>query len=67
VALQGNLEPLLLLAPWEVLEPRAAQIVAEGRKLSGHVFNLGHGIIPEVPPDTVTRLVARIHELGARG
>jgi len=67
VALQGNLEPLLLLAPWEVLEPRAAQIVAEGRKLSGHVFNLGHGIISEVPPDTVTRLVARIHELGARG
>ncbi len=67
VALQGNLEPLLLLAPWEVLEPRAAQIVAEGKKLSGHVFNLGHGIIPEVPPDMVTRLVARIHELGARG
>ncbi len=66
VALQGNLDPMLLLAPWDVLEPRAQSIVAEGRELSGHVFNLGHGIVPEVPPAMVTRLVERIHELGAR-
>ncbi|HSC89445.1 MAG TPA: uroporphyrinogen decarboxylase [Polyangiaceae bacterium] len=66
VALQGNLEPMLLLAPWQVLAERAARVVAEGRELSGHVFNLGHGIVPEVPEDVVTRLVDHVHELGAR-
>jgi len=66
VALQGNLEPLLLLAPWETLEARTAKIVEEGKALSGHIFNLGHGIIPEVSPPVVTRLVETIHELGLR-
>jgi uroporphyrinogen decarboxylase len=66
VALQGNLEPLLLLAPWSVLEPRVRKIVEEGRALPGHIFNLGHGIVPETPPDVVTRVVELVHELGAR-
>ncbi len=66
VAYQGNLDPMLLLAPWEVLEPRALSIVREGKELEGHVFNLGHGIIPEVDPAVVTRLVATIHENSAR-
>ena len=66
VAYQGNLEPMLLLAPWEVLAPRAAQVIEEGKKLPGHIFNLGHGIVPEVDPGTVTRLVEFIHETSAR-
>ncbi len=67
VALQGNLDPFLLLAPWPVLEARVRKIVEEGRTLSGHIFNLGHGIVPETPPDAVTRVVELVHEVGARG
>ncbi len=66
VAYQGNLEPMLLLAPWEVLSARALSVIAEGKELPGHVFNLGHGIVPEVDPAVVTRLVEFIHENSAR-
>ena len=66
VAYQGNLEPMLLLSPWEVLAPRAESIIEEGKKLPGHIFNLGHGIVPQVDPDVVTRLVEFIHEKSAR-
>ncbi len=66
IAYQGNLEPMLLLAPWEVLAPRAESIIEEGKKLPGHIFNLGHGIVPDVNPDVVTRLVELVHEKGMR-
>lgn len=66
VAYQGNLEPMLLLAPWDVLAPRAQSIIEEGKKLPGHIFNLGHGIVPDVDPAVVTRLVEFIHEKSAR-
>jgi uroporphyrinogen decarboxylase len=66
VALQGNLDPMLLLAPWEVLRGRAETIVNEGKSLPGHIFNLGHGIVPEVDPSQVTRLTDWIHEAGRR-
>lgn len=66
VAYQGNLEPMLLLAPWHVLEKRARAVVSEGRPLPGHVFNLGHGIVPETDADVVTRLVALVHEVSER-
>jgi uroporphyrinogen decarboxylase len=66
VALQGNLDPMLLLAPWEVLEARAKTIVQEGKQLSGHIFNLGHGIVPEVDPGQVSRLTSFVHEVGRR-
>lgn len=66
VAYQGNLEPMLLLAPWEVLAPRAESITLEGKKLPGHIFNLGHGIVPQVDPSVVTRLVEFIHEKSVR-
>lgn len=66
VAYQGNLEPMLLLAPWELLSQRALSIIEEGKKLPGHVFNLGHGIVPQVDPAVVTRLVQFIHENSAR-
>jgi|SRR6188768_808271 len=66
VAYQGNLEPMLLLAPWDVLSARALAVIEEGKQLPGHVFNLGHGIVPEVNPAVVTRLVEFIHEKSAR-
>ena len=64
-ALQGNLDPAVLLAGWDVVEPRARAIVDRGRALSGHVFNLGHGVLPETDPDIPARLVDLVHEASA--
>ena len=49
-ALQGNLDPAILLAPWEVIEQRAKDVIGRGRTAEGHVFNLGHGVLPEHRP-----------------
>jgi len=59
-AIQGNLDPAALLAPWRVLAPRVDAVLEAGGA-RGHIFNLGHGILPETPIDTVTRLVERVH------
>ena len=64
--LQGNLDPALLFAPWPALERRVREIVEEGRAAPGHVFNLGHGVLPETDPDVVTRVVELVHEVSAR-
>jgi uroporphyrinogen decarboxylase len=61
-ALQGNLDPAVLLAGWDVVEPRARAILDRGRALPGHVFNLGHGVLPETDPDTLARLTDLVHE-----
>jgi uroporphyrinogen decarboxylase len=60
-AVQGNLDPALLFAPWEVVEREAKRVLAEGKATPGHVFNLGHGVMPETDPDVLTRLVEVIH------
>ena len=65
-AVQGNLDPALLFAPWATLAGEAERIVTEGRTAPGHIFNLGHGVLPEVDPDVLTRLVAFVHEVSAR-
>ncbi len=62
-AVQGNLDPALLFAPWPVLERETRRILAEGATAAGHVFNLGHGVLPETDPDVLTRLVALVHEV----
>jgi uroporphyrinogen decarboxylase len=59
-AIQGNLDPVALLAPWRELRPRIEAILASAGG-SGHVFNLGHGILPETPMDAVARLVNHVH------
>ncbi|GAA4246596.1 uroporphyrinogen decarboxylase [Dactylosporangium darangshiense] len=59
--LQGNLDPCVLLAPWEVVEQEARRVLAEGAKAPGHIFNLGHGVMPETDPDVLTRLVELVH------
>ena len=53
---QGNLDPTALLAPWERLEAAALDVLERARGRNGHIFNLGHGILPQTDPDVVTRL-----------
>ncbi|MFE6616110.1 uroporphyrinogen decarboxylase [Amycolatopsis sp. NPDC057786] len=60
---QGNLDPALLHASWPVIEAEVRRIHAEGRAADGHVFNLGHGVLPGVDPDVLTRVVGLVHEL----
>jgi uroporphyrinogen decarboxylase len=60
--IQGNLDPMVLLAPWDVVEREAAAILARGCGRRGHVFNTGHGIHPATPPDQISRLVELVHE-----
>jgi len=61
-ALQGNLDPAVLLAPWDVVEQRAQDVLARGRTAEGHIFNLGHGVLPETEPDVLARLTDYVHE-----
>ncbi|NYF96759.1 uroporphyrinogen decarboxylase [Janibacter cremeus] len=63
---QGNLDPALLFAPWEVIETQVRRILAEGRAAPGHIFNLGHGVLPDTDPVVLTRVVELIHEVSAR-
>jgi len=63
---QGNLEPALLYASADKLERRATEGVTAGRRARGHVFNLGHGIHPDVDPDRVHQLVEAVHRAGRR-
>lgn len=55
-AVQGNLDPTLVFAPTEVMLARTAEVIEAGRAASGHVFNLGHGVIPSTDPDQLKRL-----------
>jgi uroporphyrinogen decarboxylase len=64
--LQGNLDPAALLAPWEVVQDRATDVIARGRAAAGHIFNLGHGVLPETDPDVLARLAGLVHAESAR-
>lgn len=59
---QGNLDPAICLAPWEVVASRAAGVLAAAGRRPGHVFNLGHGVLPDTDPDVLARLVEFVHE-----
>jgi uroporphyrinogen decarboxylase len=60
---QGNLDPALLLADWPVIEAEVRRVVAEGKAAGGHVFNLGHGVLPETDPAVITRVTELVHGL----
>ncbi|HZR91675.1 MAG TPA: uroporphyrinogen decarboxylase [Gaiellaceae bacterium] len=64
--IQGNLDPALLLGPWERVEAGAADVLRRAAGRPGHVFNLGHGVLPETRPEALTRLVAFVRSY-ARG
>lgn len=59
---QGNLDPAVLLAPWEHVERAALDVLERAGGRPGHVFNLGHGVLPETDPDVLTRLVELVRE-----
>lgn len=61
VALQGNLDPSVCLCPWDVVESRTVAVLEQAPE-RGHVFNLGHGVLPETPPETLTRIVELVRE-----
>jgi uroporphyrinogen decarboxylase len=61
-AVQGNLDPSALLAPWDVVEHHALDVLARAGGRDGHVFNLGHGVLPDTPVEHLQRLVDLVHE-----
>lgn len=61
VAVQGNLDPALLGAPWPVLREAVDDVLRRGTVASGHVFNLGHGVPPDTDPEVLTRIVDHVH------
>jgi uroporphyrinogen decarboxylase len=65
-AVQGNLDPAALFAPWEAVAARTRAVLGAGRAAPGHVFNLGHGVIPETDPDVLTRVVDLVHTESSR-
>jgi uroporphyrinogen decarboxylase len=62
VAVQGNLDPVALVAPWPELQKRAQIVLDQAARRPGHIFNLGHGILPSTPVDNVKRLTEFVHE-----
>jgi uroporphyrinogen decarboxylase len=61
---QGNLDPAVLLGPWENVEARARDVIARAAGRPGHIFNLGHGVLPATDPEQLTRLAALVQEPG---
>jgi uroporphyrinogen decarboxylase len=59
--IQGNLDPALLLAPWPVIEDGARRVIEAAGRRPGHIFNLGHGVLPDSPVDHLRRLVEFVH------
>ncbi|RIM24587.1 uroporphyrinogen decarboxylase [Staphylococcus chromogenes] len=60
--IQGNLDPSILLAPWPVIEERLKPILNQGLTHGKHIFNLGHGVFPEVQPETLQRVSKFVHD-----
>lgn len=63
-ALQGNLDPVVLLASWETVQQEAVHVLKQATRFSraGYIFNLGHGVLPSTPEDTVRRLAQWVHD-----
>lgn len=66
VAVQGNLDPAVLLAPPRVIEERVTDVLRRAGGRPGHIFNLGHGLPPNVSPDNVKYLIDAVHRLSSR-
>jgi uroporphyrinogen decarboxylase len=64
--IQGNLDPALLLGPWERVEAETRDVLRRAGDRPGHIFNLGHGVLPETDPDALGGLVRLVHELTSR-
>jgi uroporphyrinogen decarboxylase len=66
VGIQGNLDPAALLASPREIRRRVAEILRRAGGRPGHIFNLGHGVLPETPVENVIAMVEAVHELSAR-
>jgi uroporphyrinogen decarboxylase len=66
VALQGNLDPVACVAGWEPTAAKARAVLRAGREIPGHIFNLGHGVLPQTDPEVLARLVDLVHTESAR-
>jgi uroporphyrinogen decarboxylase len=62
VAIQGNLDPVILLASVDLIDKEVKRILESAGGRPGHIFNLGHGILPNTPPDHVAALVEMVHQ-----
>ena len=65
VAVQGNLDPAVLLADWQMVRERSLEVLRRAGGRAGHIFNLGHGILPETPVENVRAIVELVHEHSA--
>jgi len=65
-AVQGNLDPITLFAPEDVLKARVKEVLQEAAGRPGHIFNLGHGIVPGTPVENVTQVVQWVKEFSTR-
>jgi uroporphyrinogen decarboxylase len=65
VAVQGNLDPATVFAPWPAVADRARDVLRRGKAAEGHIFNLGHGVLPHTDPDVLARLVELVHDEAA--
>jgi uroporphyrinogen decarboxylase len=63
---QGNLDPAVLVGPWERVERATEDVLGQAGGRPGHIFNLGHGVLPQTDPDVLGRLRALVHERTAR-
>jgi len=64
VAVQGNLDPAALMGPEDVLRRQVADVLKSAGGRPGHIFNLGHGVLPQTPPERLKQVVRWVHELG---
>ncbi|HEV3232036.1 MAG TPA: uroporphyrinogen decarboxylase [Candidatus Dormibacteraeota bacterium] len=64
--IQGNLDPAVMLAPWEVIEREARRVLGFAGDRPGHIFNLGHGVLADTPQDSLARLRELVHQVTAR-
>jgi len=64
--IQGNLDPTMLTAPFERIERGVRDVLDRANGRDGHIFNLGHGVPPETPPENLTRIVELVHAATAR-
>ncbi len=66
LAVQGNLDPLILAAPLPEIKRRVQRILAQANGRAGHIFNLGHGILPHIPVESVDATIEYVHQLSVR-
>lgn len=65
-AVQGNLDPVVLFADIPTIREKALRILEKAERRPGHIFNLGHGVMPDMKPEHVRALVEIVHESGTR-